>query len=78
VTAGKGTLRRVLEHARHELRCGRNKLTVLSTRSIPIGSIRRPDTGMAPGWLSSSTAPSAWVGASTGAACTTRLSHPGT
>jgi hypothetical protein len=33
--AGKGTLRRVLEHARHELRCGRNKLTVLSTQIDP-------------------------------------------
>jgi len=33
--AGKGTLRRVLEHARYELRCGRNKLTVLSTQIDP-------------------------------------------
>ena len=33
--AGKGALRRVLEQARQELRCGRNKLTVLSTQIDP-------------------------------------------
>jgi hypothetical protein len=32
---GNGALLRVLEDARHELRCGRNKLTVLSTQVDP-------------------------------------------
>ena len=32
---GDGALRRVLEDARCELRCGRNKLTVLSTQVDP-------------------------------------------
>src|SRR5712691_1450082 len=76
MTDAVGALRRVIENARREMRCSRNRLTVLSTQVDPY-RLDTPAGHRDGAWLAEQlrVARSAWSGVFTGGGCTMRSSQ---